>query len=289
MLKALLTIIRWPNLLIVGGIQAIVFYTLTAYDQSRMIMPEVLLLIFVTLCITAGGNVINDYYDSDIDQVNRPRSWVVGNTLSKPVVLNIYKAIILIGALGAFLFAFRLHLLLYFPIYLLAVVGLQIYSTHLKCKPVVGNLLVATYCGAVVLIMVVPDILLHNQQIVHPQFWYYIFFAFLITFFREIIKDIEDHTGDQQFKCQTFAVRYGLKNGKILASIAGCIALASLMFWENSQANRWVSLGLVVLQGSVVGALALLWYGKDANYYHKASTLIKLVMVAGTLLLFVQY
>jgi 4-hydroxybenzoate polyprenyltransferase len=36
----------------------------------------------LTLLISAAGYIINDYYDSEIDQINKPEKWVVGNTLS---------------------------------------------------------------------------------------------------------------------------------------------------------------------------------------------------------------
>ncbi len=289
MLRSILTLVRWHNLLIVGGIQAIVFYTLFDSGLSRMSWPYVLLLILITLCITAGGNVINDYHDSEIDAVNRPGNWVAGNTMTKPAVLWVYRVCILFGAVGAVFFAVRMGMVRYLPVFPLAVVGLQLYSTHLKCKPVIGNALVAMYCGAVVLIMAIPDMVLDNAEVIRPQFWYYILFAFLITFYREIIKDIEDYTGDHQFACQTFVVRYGLKAGKVMASAAGLVALTSLLFWDNAQAKSSVSLGILVLEGAIVGSLALIWYAKDPGYYHKASTLIKLVMVGGTLLLFLQY
>ncbi|NMB78739.1 MAG: UbiA family prenyltransferase, partial [Methanomicrobiales archaeon] len=51
-----------------AGIAAIVAY----YIASGMIIPEVLLLLAIVFLVTAAGNVINDYFDVEIDRVNRP-------------------------------------------------------------------------------------------------------------------------------------------------------------------------------------------------------------------------
>jgi 4-hydroxybenzoate polyprenyltransferase len=288
MLKSFFTIIRWPNLLIVAGIQSVVFYTLLDSSQSVVSIPDLILLILVTLCITAAGNVINDYHDSEMDMINRPARVVVGKVWPKGKVLRLYKIIVALGAAGALYFAFRMHLLLYFPVYLLAVVGLQVYSTHFKCRPVMGNLWVAIYCGAVVLIMAATDLLHGNGHIIKTDFWYYILFAFLITYYRENIKDLEDVNGDAQLKCKTFVVVNGMKAGKILTVAAGVIALISLLFWDNTASDRNIKLGLLVLQGAIVGSLALIWWARDAGYFSKASALIKFVMIGGTLLLLLQ-
>ena len=190
MLSTFANLIRWRNILIVAGIQSIVFFTLLEWQRSVMSVPYFFLLVFVTLCITAAGNIINDYYDRDLDQLNRPGKTIVGAVWQPHTVLRLYKGIIVIGLVGALWFAITFTLLFYFPVYILAVVGLQLYSAHLKCKPVIGNAWISIYCGAVIFIVAVPDLLQHNAAIISPAFWFYILFASITTWYREITKDL---------------------------------------------------------------------------------------------------
>jgi len=285
MLKLFIDISRWPNLLIVAGLQIIVYYCLLDYEHSVLSILDAYLLVLLTLLISAAGYIINDYYDSDIDQINKPHKWIVGNRLSTNLVLKVYKGIIVLGALLAIFIAVRLQLLRYLPVYLIAVVGLQIYSSRLKCRPFIGNLWVSMFCASVILIMAAPDLIRQTPGILKPQFWFYMSFAFVITFYREVVKDVEDLEGDRQYKCQTFVVRYGMKAGKILAVLGAFALFFMLMRWETMEANSTVKFSLYVLQAAVIASATLFWWAKDNTYIHRASTLIKLIMVGGTLLL----
>jgi 4-hydroxybenzoate polyprenyltransferase len=287
MLKLFIDISRWPNLLIVAGLQIVVYYRLLQYDQSVVSVVDAYLLVLLTMLISAAGYIINDYYDSDIDQINKPERWVVGNTLPVGLVLKVYKGIIVLGALLAVLIAVRLQLLFYLPVYVLAVVGLQIYSSRLKCRPFIGNLWVSMFCASVILIMAAPDLIKETPGILKAQFWFYMSFAFVITFYREVVKDVEDLEGDKQYRCQTFVVRYGKKAGKILALVGALGLFIMLICWESMEINTTVKFGLAILEGAVIASASMFWWAKDNTYVHRASTLIKLVMVGGTLLLLI--
>ncbi len=285
MINQFIQISRWPNLLIVAGVQVLVYYKLLVYEHSVMSLVDLILLVLVTILISAAGYIINDYYDSDIDQFNKPGKWIVGNTLSASLVLKTHKVIIVIGALIAYMVAFRLRLLVYLPVYLVAVTGLQLYSSRLKCTPVIGNLWVSIFCAGVLFIIGVPDLIKHNPAIIKIQFWFYIVFAWLSNFYREVVKDVEDVEGDQQYHCRTFVVQYGKNAGRILAVIAAIVLLIMLYLWESREINLTVKLGLYILQGTVLASAVMFWWAKNKVEVHRASTLIKFVMVGGTLLL----
>ena len=48
------------------------------------------LLIFSTICVAAGGNVINDIYDVEIDKINKPKKVLVGKSISEKAGFNYY-------------------------------------------------------------------------------------------------------------------------------------------------------------------------------------------------------
>ncbi len=286
MMKSFLNIIRWPNLLMVGGIQAIIYYVLLITQDSRLSDVDFWVLALITMLIAASGYVINDYYDASIDQINKPDRWISGNTWSPDTVRNIYFALVGIGAILSVWLSFRLDLVTWLFLYPFAVIGLWVYSFKLKCTPVIGNLWVASFCAGVVMIVVMPDWLLDNKHVIRNELWIYVAFAFISTWYREIIKDLEDETGDRNTQCQTFVVRYGLFAGRIIAVLLGGILLVGLIWWDSGGQNNIVDFGLALLQGAVVGSIALVWWAKDNMYFHRASTVVKLIMLVGTALLF---
>src|SRR5690349_12377323 len=111
-MKDFFNIIRWPNLLMIVVIQALVFYFLMDHMGSMLYLEEAALLILITLLIGAAGYVINDYYDSAIDKINKPEEWIAGNTWSLTRTLNVYKVLVATGAVLALFLAYRLDMLI---------------------------------------------------------------------------------------------------------------------------------------------------------------------------------
>src|SRR4051812_9722118 len=66
------------------------------YIRHVLSATEFLLLVLATLFVAAGGYVINDIFDADIDAVNRPEKQIVGKSISDTAAYNLYK--ILCGA-----------------------------------------------------------------------------------------------------------------------------------------------------------------------------------------------
>lgn len=286
MLKNIFQIIRWPNLLMLAGIQLLVYFKLVKPISSVFSITDLLLIITITVLAGAGGYVINDYYDHKIDSVNKPGKWIAGNVWTLERVRNLYFLIVLIGLCLSIWTAIRLDLLAYLFIYPLAITGLWLYSFVLKCKPFIGNIWVAFFCAGVVGMIALPDILLNADYAIKDELYYYLAFAFISTFLREVIKDIEDVEGDRQANCKTAIVWLGGTAGKWIVLVTGIILIVSLHMWDNQQQKHWVKLILTVLQGFTVGTIAFVWWAKNKTYYHYASTIMKLIMIAGTLVLF---
>ncbi len=285
MIKNLLHIIRWPNLLMLAGIQALIYIRLLDPDQSHLRLPLFVGLSFITILLAAGGYVINDYYDRDIDRINKPYRVIAGQLWSLSRVKMLYTLLMGIGAVLSVCLAWGLGLLGYLFIYPLTVLGLWYYSYALKCKPVIGNVWVSLFCAGAVGIVALPDIILKNTHYIKDELWYYMVFAFLSTWYREVVKDIEDKEGDERSNCRSAVVRYGVKTGKIMAIVLGLLLVVSLLLWDSGQTDSWIKLGLNILQGFTVASMAFIWWAKNNTYYHQASNVIKLVMVIGTALL----
>ncbi|HEY3387412.1 MAG TPA: UbiA family prenyltransferase [Saprospiraceae bacterium] len=285
MIMPLIQLIRLPNLFLIGLIQSLIYSHLLLAESSVMDWEDFFLLSIITMIVAAAGYVINDYYDAKIDRINRPQRWIAGNTWPLKKVMNTFFIISFLGGVLAVILALRLSLLAYIFVYPLAIAGLWYYSYALKCKPVLGNLWVALFCAGVVVLVALPDLLLKNSEVVKLDLWYYAAFAFLSTWYREVVKDLEDVNGDQTADCKTFVVRYGLLKGKIMAGLIALLLLVALLFWEVSYTDNTLKLLFTVMEGCIVASFAFVWWAKEATYFHRSSLMIKGIMLAGTLML----
>lgn len=107
------------------------------------------MLALVTVCITAGGYIVNDIVDVRTDQINRPGRVIIGKQLSNQTVAYwLYFMFQIVVMLWLYL-VFYVRRIPFLSIFPLLVGGLALYSLYLKRLPLAGNLLVAIYCAAV--------------------------------------------------------------------------------------------------------------------------------------------
>src|SRR3954469_11447769 len=109
-----LKLIRFPNLLIIAVTQYLVRYTiilpiLAAYNLTSAVSDINFFLIVVsTVLIAAGGYIINDYHDLQIDLINKPAKVIVDKFISKKTCFNLYAGLSLSGiAIGIYLSFFQ--------------------------------------------------------------------------------------------------------------------------------------------------------------------------------------
>jgi 4-hydroxybenzoate polyprenyltransferase len=281
--------LRLPNLLIVllalAGSRAIL---MGAYGKFPVPF-HFWLLTLTTMLILVGGNLINDYFDQEIDAVNRPDRLLIGTQVSARAALIIY---LIINAL-ALGFAAKLASELNWPIwasvlYPGCVVGLFFYSYKLKCTPLLGNLLIALFCGLVPLQM---WWLLNEEQVLLPaqmplRLKAYIVFAFLLTLWREIVKDLEDIKGDAEARCRTLPVATSEKIARNLAIAIGFVLFLLLcgMIHQLIPAKYQIFM-LAFLLAPCGAAIRWLWQTGHPIFYKRASTFIKILMVTGLIAL----
>ncbi|MEP6648151.1 MAG: UbiA family prenyltransferase [Saprospiraceae bacterium] len=285
MVYKILSIIRWPNLIMLAGIQSLIYFRLLDSQLTTLTLPVFFGLSLITILLAAGGYVINDFYDWEIDRINKPNRMVAKDLLTLNKVKLIYFFLIGIGALLSISIALELDLIKYVFIYPLSVAGLWLYSYKLKCTPVIGNLWVSLFCAGVVFIIILPDLILKHLVFIRVEIWYYISFAFLSTWYREVVKDIEDESGDSAIGCRTFVVRFGVRAGKIMALILSILLLAALFFWEITQENLLTRIALIIILLLTLLSLAFVLKAQVPLQYHRASNVIKLVMAIGTIIL----
>jgi len=225
------TITRPANA-VVSGVTAIIAYLIAT---GTVIPPALLLLVIVTL-ITAAGNVINDYFDADIDRINRPERPIPSGMV--PLLAARYFAVTLFLA-GILTALFTPPLCL--AIAVINTLILVLYAAKLKGMPVVGNAAVAylaasiflfggAFAGGDALVLMIPLAAI----------------TFLATMVREILKDVEDTVGDAAGGADTLPIRIGIRPAtRIALGFALAAAVASVVpyvWW-----GMWYLAGIVIV------------------------------------------
>jgi geranylgeranylglycerol-phosphate geranylgeranyltransferase len=227
-----------------------------------VIGPGVLAFVVVFL-VTAGGNVINDYFDIAIDKVNKPRRALPSGRITQKRALLYAITLTLFGvAVALFINPTCLGLAT------LNAVLLVLYSWKLKRSALVGNLLVGYLTGSV---------FLFGGAAVSAVFLPGILFlsAMLAITSREIIKDVEDLPGDKRAGASTLPIRYGGARSLAVAMLfmLAAVAISPLPFITSTLGFAY--LGIVVLADSI------LLYGVSLSWSapSRASALIKYGML----------
>lgn len=281
-------LIRWPNLVFIlltqVAFQCCILKPWAEADLSLSPLAFFLVTLSYSL-IAAGGYIINDYFDLDIDLINKPDKVFIGREISKRSAYQVY---ILINscAIAVALMADILSHTFMGTISLLICIGLLYwYSASLKKSFLVGNFIVAGVTA-----WSVP--VLYLLQYKHPgkEAWLaavYFSFAFVISLVREMVKDIEDARGDEALGCRTMPIVWGIPRARVftlawLCFLAAMIlaSLGLLIWWKYwlgaAYALLFLAFPMVILFRGLVKAT-------QASDYHKLSTRIKLLMALGIL------
>ena len=297
-----LQLIRWKNLLIVGITQLLIALILLYPVLNREgIVPglssfELLLLILATMLIGAGGYIINDIYDQEIDRINKPERIIIGKGISVSSAWRIYSLIGVIGLLFVFYICLQIKnwtLLLIYPIAWGLLWG---YSHSFKRTPLFGNVIVSLFCALVPGILLVaewPEIntISGKGGTGFVLILVYILFAFLTTMIREIIKDLEDIEGDKKGGCRTLPIVLGMNATKAIVLVFSVMLLFTLgVFAASLGVQGWkfvflfTILGIMFPLGFVLFKLAR---ANEATHFAYLSKLMKYIMLAGLLLLII--
>lgn len=206
---------------------AIVVILIAIIDRSFSL--PIILAMLAVFFETAAGNVINDYFDYQIDLINKPERPIPSGRISLKAGRNYGYLLFLLGTICGFLISFLTGNWIPFIIVLIADVVLYLYAYKLKSTPLLGNLAVGFMTGFG---FVFAGFSLNNPGIILTSI-YLGFFAFVMTTARELVKDIEDMEGDRAEGAKTLPILYGEKITAILAFILIIIdcALCPLLYF----------------------------------------------------------
>jgi 4-hydroxybenzoate polyprenyltransferase len=262
-------------------------------------------IVISSVFIAAAGYIINDYFDLNIDRVNKPDKLVVEKIIKRRWAIIWHLALSFAGLVISTWVCVKLfdwHSLLAGTINLFCVIALWLYSTNYKRQLLIGNILISLLTAWTILILYVINTkswfmtktiydTKHNYDIASTKLFKYAVlyagFAFIISLIREVIKDMEDMEGDAKYGCKTMPIVWGIPSTKVFTAVWLIVAAAALVIIQvyALYLGWWWSAAYCV----VTIIIPLLWILKKlyeaqvAKDYHQLSTAIKMVMLAGIL------
>jgi 4-hydroxybenzoate polyprenyltransferase len=310
-MKQYLQILRLPNLLFIAFVQfamseAVIMPLLLTYGFDAGIGSQrLLLLIWSTILIAAGGYVLNDYFDVKIDTINRPEKMIVEKTISRSSAMRYYQVLTTLGILSGIILAFRVKSFALGFIFLVVPGMLWFYSATYKRQFLTGNIIVAFASALSVLLPAILELAVLEGQYgklifetpLPKQIYAWVggfsVFAFFCTMLREIIKDAEDIVGDREMECRTLPIVWGIRKTKIalygfiLLIVAGLLCTDFfLISFSGSFTIRYIIFGLII---PFVCLAYLIFKAENSQDFHQASTLSKVIMLLGVSYSFVFY
>ncbi len=221
------------------------------------------LAVIVAFLINGAGNVINDYFDYEIDRINRPKRTIPSGRVKRSSVLNYFLLLILVSLILAYFVS-----IYFFYIAVINSIVSFVYSWKLKETPIIGNIAVSWLAASTFLAGALIALGSLNISVLVLAS-----LAFLATLSREIFKDIEDAKGDSTAKIKTLPLVIGETKAAIVASIVlivGILSLVMPVYYKLFSVFYYI--GMIP---AVLICMAAIRYMKNA---HKAQKFIKISM-----------
>ncbi|MCX8057595.1 MAG: geranylgeranylglycerol-phosphate geranylgeranyltransferase, partial [Ignavibacteria bacterium] len=253
------------------------YFAIIIADKSLLFSLKAFFGSFAGALISGAGMVINDYFDVEVDKINRPERPIPSGKISKNDAFTYY---IILNLSALILLAYtNLYAIL---IGLVSIVVIFFYSYSFKNKGLLGNFVVGFMTG---LAFIFGGVIGNN---IFPLIFPFLF-ALLINFAREILKDIEDVEGDRKNNLKTFPILYGEKRAYQLVTIIILITiLVTIIPYAVNLFNVYYL--LIILFGV---DLVLLYVVKKINSapsksdLRKLSDLIKYEMIVGLIAIYI--
>jgi 4-hydroxybenzoate polyprenyltransferase len=270
---SLFSVVRGYNIPIIVLAQYLSAIFILAPEKRAMnvILDFNLFLIVLASALTiASGYIINSFYDSKKDLINRPNKSILDRLVSQQTKLRVYFTLNFVVAFLAFLISFRAFL--FFSVYIFLI---WFYSHKVKKFVIIGNLM-ATFMA----ILPFFAILLYYKNF-YEVILAHATFLFLLLLIREMIKDLENIKGDLANDYQTIPILYGeIISKKIITFLSLLTVIPVYILIEKfdiGYMDMYFYSCLIVL----IFFLLYLWKSTTKEQFLLLHNVLKFLIVAG--------
>ncbi len=307
LVSAFLRLIRWQNLVFIALTQVLFYYCFMysrehelSVFQENYLKPSLFVLLLVSsVLIAAAGYIINDYFDLNIDKINKPSKIIVEKIIRRRWAIVWHLVLTAIGVTLSFYIGYKINNVLLGLLNFCSAVLLWFYSTKFKKELMIGNIIISMLTAWVVIVLYFCELRFYyefnNESENYKKYITLLFkvavlyggFAFIISIIREVIKDLEDIKGDEKYGCRTMPIVWGVPASKIFIGTWLVVLIAALCIVQfyALQLHWWFSAlyCVIFIIAPLIYILRKLYKAMLQDDYHKLSVQVKLVMLTGIL------
>ncbi|WP_298530727.1 geranylgeranylglycerol-phosphate geranylgeranyltransferase [uncultured Algibacter sp.] len=270
---SMFSVVRGYNILIIIIAQYLTAIYILAYDlplRAVLFDLNLFMLVLASAATIAGGYIINNFYDSEKDLINRPIKSRLDRLVSQNTKLSFYFVLNFIAVILASYVSFRA--VLFFSIYIF---GIWFYSHKLKRLPFIGNL-----TSAILTITPFFAIFMYYKNFETVIFVHAIF-LFLMISMRELTKDLENIKGDIAQGYVTIPVAYGEKTSKLMLTTLAVLTLIPAYLLLSSFEIGYMYFFFYLSLFLLAVFLFLLWMSKTKTHYLILHNILKFIILSG--------
>tara|TARA_B110000459_G_scaffold188377_1_gene221554 strand:- start:58 stop:963 length:906 start_codon:yes stop_codon:yes gene_type:complete len=272
-LFSMFVVVRGFNLAMIVVAQYITAIFIMAPSQSLsgvLLDRSLFALILASVAAIASGYIINNFYDSEKDSINRPQQVTVEKMVSQNTKLMLYFILNLLVIIAASYVSFRA--VVFFSVYIFAI---WFYSHKIKKRPIIGNL-----TSAVLTITPFFAIFLYYKNF-SSLIFVFGFYLFLILSMRELVKDLQNLKGDLLQNYKTIPVVYGEKYAKLMIIVLVACNVSVTLFLLKSYALERMDYFFYTSISLLFVVLLLLHKAQNRQQYSRIHSLLKLLVLLG--------
>ncbi|NNE32084.1 MAG: geranylgeranylglycerol-phosphate geranylgeranyltransferase [Winogradskyella sp.] len=270
---SLFSVVRGYNILIVVLAQYLASVYIFAPDKtikSVLFDINLFMLVLASSATIAAGYIINNFYDSEKDLINKPTKTMLDRLVSQNTKLSFYFVLNFLALVFASYVSFKA--VIFFAIYIFAI---WMYSHRFKKQPMTGNVV-----SAILTVTPFFAIFIYYQNFELVVFAHAIF-LFLLVSMRELTKDLENIKGDLALNYRTVPVVYGEKTSKLMLTVVALLTVVSaivlILYFQIGLMYYFFYLSVILL----VIFLILLWKSNQKTHYLILHNMLKFIIVAG--------
>ncbi|RAJ22773.1 4-hydroxybenzoate polyprenyltransferase [Gelidibacter algens] len=267
------SVIRGYNILVIVIAQYLASIYIFSHDSPlREVVFDLnlFMLVLASASAIAGGYIINNFYDSEKDLINRPNKSMLDRLVSQNTKLSFYFVLNFLAVVMASYVSF--NAVIFFSLYIF---GIWFYSHKLKKLPFIGNL-----TSAILTITPFFAIFIYYRNF-ETVIFFHAMFLFLIISMRELTKDLENIKGDLAQNYHTIPVVYGENVSKVMLTILAFLTLIPTLllitYFDVGQMNYFFYSSTVLL----FMVILMLWRSKTKTHYLILHNILKFIIVAG--------
>ena len=214
-----------------------------------------LFIVLATALSSSAGYIINNFFDSPKDKLNRPNKFFIENLISKKNQFLIY---IILNFLSLIIAAqISSYSLIFFSIYIL---GIYFYSNFIKRSFWLSNFFLS-------ILMIMPFLAL---SVYFKNFNYIIFcfasYLFFLIFSKDLIKDLGSLKGDIVYSYKTIPAVYDSRITKIIFSFLILIIFIPVYYLIIEDLGLMSYYFILCIPFFLIVLLLLWLYNKDEIY-----------------------